>query len=78
MRCERVGNAIVCGGRRKRSAANCSLCHWRPAVVLCDGPEASTRKTCDAPMCKECASHVDPDRDYCPRHNAPEKRRLAL
>lgn len=78
MMCERVGNMIVCGARRKRPAANCSICHHRKAEVLCDGPEPAARKTCDAAMCRECAKHEDPDRDYCPRHNTPEKRRLAL
>lgn len=87
MTCERVGNAIVCG-RRTRTMA-CAFCGAPGATKLCDGPlppgiihrRSSTPgadKTCSAPICDRCATHVPPDQDYCPNHAAPENRRLAL
>lgn len=44
----------------------CALCGAH-SCKLCDGVLASG-KTCDLPLCAECAVHVEPDRDYCPRH----------
>ena len=52
----------------------CSVC-GAPSSKLCDGPPSPNIKskdgTCSAPLCVHCAVHVDPDRDYCPKH-APE------
>lgn len=50
----------------------CPFCKERPATKLCDfrikvGDVGHTR-TCDAPICEQCATIVGPDRDYCPVH----------
>jgi len=61
--------ALVCGPRARRR--RCSVCGALPAhVVLCDGPGVRPGKRCDAPLCRQCAVHPDPeqDKDYCPRH----------
>lgn len=86
--CERVpldggGYAIVCragrtSGGRAKPLGTCQVCHFKKAEVLCDGPEPAHRKTCDLPMCRSCAKHEEPNRDFCPQHDAPEKRRLSL
>ncbi len=56
--------AIVCGPRKRiRPCAYCSA----PGVVLCDH-EIGPGKTCDVPMCRAHAKHVEPDRDYCRLH----------
>lgn len=80
MPCERVGNTIVCGGRRGgKKLGKCQECWVREASKLCDGPHPERRgQTCDKPLCSVCAAHVAPDRDYCKDHRNPEKRRLAL
>ena len=75
MPCTVVGNAIICsrGGRRTVLCAYCG----RPQEVLCDFPltGARARQTCDKPMCRACATHVEPDEDYCRAH---AKMRMAL
>ena len=71
MTCTRIpiggGVAIVCTrGDRAKRCAGCG----RPATKACDwklhGPK--TGKTCDAPVCDTCATHVGPDKDLCPAH----------
>ena len=75
MPCRIMGKAIVCsrGGRRTAPCAYCG----RPQDVLCDFPLTAARagQTCDKPMCKACATHVEPDEDYCRAH---AKMRMAL
>jgi len=80
MSCERRGNTIVCSRGSRKSLGRCVFCGHREAEVLCDGPvqTKTTLWTCDAAMCRACAKHEEPDRDFCPAHDAPEKRRLAL
>lgn len=64
--------AIVCGVKRKR--VPCSICN-RPGDKLCDGERGRTLGgkviTCDVPLCNQCAQHVEPDTDYCPKHRRP-------
>ncbi len=68
MPCERHklsngGLVIVCSrGRQPRAKCSCG----RPAPLLCDYPIGT--KTCDAPICKKCATHTGPNRDLCPEH----------
>jgi hypothetical protein len=51
----------------------CTVCtRLTRDAVLCDFPVKS--KTCDRVLCKECAKHVEPDLDYCPKH-APQVRK---
>ena len=59
--------AIVCS-RGRAAQRRCGVCQGR-ATLLCDGapPVGARRKTCDAPICQSCATHVGPDRDLCPR-----------
>lgn len=63
------GTAIVCVRGRAPTAA-CSVCGKKGADKLCDGspPKGARRATCDVRLCARCARHVDPDKDYCPRH----------
>lgn len=86
--CERRGHTIVCG-RRTRHLGICAECGLEAATVLCDGPRLrgtfhqwsavpGAEKTCSKPICRACAIHVDPDRDYCRDHADPASRRLAL
>lgn len=45
----------------------CPFCIKRTHTALCDFPTGNG-KTCDAPICDECRTHVGKDTDYCPRH----------
>ena len=58
-------------------ARKCSVCRrLAKEFVLCDFP-AGGSKTCSAVLCKACATHKEPDTDYCPAHAAmftPEGR----
>lgn len=73
MPCEKVdlggGNfAIVCG-RRSGREKRCKWCE-KVATKLCDFPLRGEKagKTCDAPMCKDCATKWGIDKDLCPPH----------
>lgn len=75
-------SGIICSrGRRPRKCSYCS----RPHTKLCDfvvghGPGESpsmsgmaATKTCDKPICGQCARHTEPDTDVCRIHPvAPE------
>lgn len=69
MTCEAVklpggGTAIVCSSRRR---ARCA-CGAR-APLLCDWRMPKRRSgTCDAPVCKRCATSPAPEKDLCPEH----------
>ncbi len=61
---------IVCS-RGNKSCCNCGA----PAPLLCDGVVGGEyqlglvkmrSRTCDAPICRKCATHVGIDRDLCP------------
>jgi hypothetical protein len=74
------GTAIVCGprGRRRRcSVGGCTA----SAALLCDW-KIGDGKTCDAPICREHAEEVAPDKHLCRRHQVDYrdwlKRRAAL
>jgi hypothetical protein len=57
---------------RKCSVCTRQLKDWK----LCDFP-AGPGKTCDRVLCAACATHKEPDTDYCPQHSAmltPEGR----
>jgi hypothetical protein len=73
------GFAIACSRGERHKLGKCRVCWHRQATLLCDGPSATARgKTCDTPLCRSCAKPGGPNVDYCPDHDAPEKRRLAL
>jgi hypothetical protein len=68
-----IGFACTRGSiRHDHRALPCVVC-GKPHAVLCDGnpgawPNIITRSgTCSAPLCREHAYHVAPDKDYCPR-----------
>lgn len=62
------GVAIACTrGRRPRRTPDCSCCTQREGPLLCDFP-IGNGKTCDKPLCRDCARRVGPNRDYCPSH----------
>jgi hypothetical protein len=73
---------IICT-RGPRKFVPCSVpgC-GRPSVRLCDWPvtRAGVKGTCDAKLCARHATHVGPDRDYCPPHAklAPKQEALKL
>jgi hypothetical protein len=73
----KIGNAtgFICTPRERSKP--CKYC-GRPSSKLCDYPlrGAKAGKTCDIPMCDRCATHIDPDSDYCKAH-AEEGTRLA-
>ncbi len=87
MPCEHrdLGNgahAIICS--RASRPKPCSVC-GRPGGKLCDFPLKGEKagKTCDRSLCARCATHVEPDTDYCPAHaklvNAdPTREQLSL
>ena len=62
MPCYRVGNAIICTRGHRLDPPPCRIC-GRPAPLLCDYPLAG-QKTCDAPLCRDCAVEVGPDRHF--------------
>lgn len=56
---------FVCGRGRVRRCSTCG----RPSTKLCDWPlTGKPAKTCDRPICTNCARHIEPDTDYCPAH----------
>lgn len=63
---------IVCR-RGQRAKGKCSIqgC-TRPHTKLCDFPLKGRKAghTCDAKLCDEHATHMGPDKDYCPPHVA--------
>jgi hypothetical protein len=60
--------AVVCTRRRRPRCASCGT--TRGAFVLCDYPLSGAKagQTCSRVICQSCATHVDPDHDYCPPH----------
>jgi hypothetical protein len=61
------GFAIVCGrGSRQRLCTHCG----KPSDKLCDYPlrGAKEGQTCSRPVCQKCATHVEPDTDFCRTH----------
>ncbi len=59
---------IVCTTRRKRKPCACG----RSASLECDFPnEKRKSKTCDAPICDQCARRISPNVDHCRAHDAP-------
>ena len=64
------GHAIVCS--RGKRPIKCRQC-GKPGDLLCDFPmPKKASKTCDAPICKNCAVHISDNVDYCPTHEAPK------
>jgi hypothetical protein len=63
------GSAIVCGPRGRTQ--KCAYCA-KSSVALCDAVVGKTLGgadiTCDRPLCKDHARHVEPDEDFCPNH----------
>ena len=66
MTCYRYAGGIICG----KLGPQCRDCGG-VANLLCDFPVAEG-KTCDRPICEDCASPVAPDADihYCAGHRA--------
>lgn len=75
MPCDKVelpggGFAIVCS-RGQRKAKPCESC-GRPGTIQCDYPVTRNGKTatCDRWQCRQCATSVGPNVDYCKPHAA--------
>ena len=62
--------------RGKKPVRTCSIC-GALSTKLCDGDLVNGR-TCDAPLCSQHAAHVEPDKDYCPKHAAAERQGVFL
>ncbi len=58
------GYAIVCGGHN-RKVRKCAC--GKVAALLCDWPIGGG-KTCDKPVCQDCAVKGGPNVDFCPSH----------
>lgn len=62
--------AIICTGRGKTKKCACG----RTSTKLCDFPlspvaQVTHKRTCDKPLCDNCAHHVPgKDLDYCGEH----------
>jgi hypothetical protein len=56
--------AILCG----RFGPPCYHCHG-VSQSLCDFPLGDQNRTCDRPLCLECAPTVDADKNYCHEHD---------
>jgi len=67
MPCKHRDGMIICS--RATFSKPCKYC-GRPHEKLCDFPLTGDKagKTCDFPMCRRCAYHVNPDSDYCRPH----------
>ena len=61
----------TCSACRKK-AHNSKLCDF--VIGYADGKP----RTCDAVLCASCATHKEPDTDYCPKHAAAVQGRLKL
>jgi hypothetical protein len=68
-------NAIICGRWRRYQQKICGDCKRAVSSKLCDfvlptgEPRRRKPRTCDAPICTDCADHVEgKDLDYCKRH----------
>lgn len=58
-----LGHVIICGPKRVKACAHCGSI----STKLCDYPNGRG-KTCDRPICEDCATHVEPDTDLCRNH----------
>jgi hypothetical protein len=57
------------GFLRSRTCCSCGCPSRLCSFVLCDYPMPPRKSgTCDAWVCTDCATHREPDRDYCPQH----------
>lgn len=59
---------IVCRGRGQRKKTPACVGCGRAALLLCDAPAPKKSRTCDAPICEQCAVTVGEDRHNCPKH----------
>lgn len=63
-----IGRVHIRAGKRAKLPPPCVQCHDM-SEYLCDF-EVAKGVTCDAPLCKDHAHEVGPDRHYCSRHLA--------
>jgi len=61
--------AMMCS-RGRRPARRCVVCFTTKDIKLCDFPlrGEKTGQTCDRPVCRWHAHHIEPDCDLCPAH----------
>lgn len=57
---------IACTRGRARTP-KCSVCKTRQGTQLCDG-KLGGGKTCDVPLCHQCAQKPRKNVDLCPKH----------
>jgi hypothetical protein len=64
--CEFRGNMVICSRGSRKPCRYCG----RASSKLCDHKltGAKAGQTCDIPMCATCATHVEPDLDFCKPH----------
>jgi hypothetical protein len=74
-----VGGATALVRHAPNSPRKCSVCGVKTRqYVLCDFPMLLGQTTCDKPLCRSCARHVEPDTDYCPLHAGWVQGKLKL
>jgi len=70
--------AIICCGRGSGRAKPCEFCGAKTKDGrLCDGEPVKRGKSCDAFMCRNCATNIGRNVDLCPRcvkRQRPEAR----
>lgn len=58
---------IFCGSKRNpRQRCQCSS-QRGSATLLCDA-QIGPKRTCNAPLCNRCSTHIGPDTDLCRAH----------
>jgi len=67
------GIAIVCSRGSTANHRRCVVCKLpgnQCDMKLCDYPLHGEKagQTCDRPICRDHALHVEPDTDFCPAH----------
>lgn len=65
--------SVIC---RRRSPRPCEFCGVKlyTVGVLCDEPGVRPGATCNAFMCRKCATRITAGRDLCPRCCARESK----
>ncbi|HCT62075.1 MULTISPECIES: hypothetical protein [Acidobacterium] len=73
-----AGSTVFVCKRGRRPRRRCGHCTKRWSTRLCDYPVEHGKRTCDEPLCDECAVSVGNDKDYCPAHARHAKKQGEL
>ena len=58
----------ICVRGSRPKPKQCPFCKQPTADLLCDASVGLFGETCDALICRKCATHAGPDHDLCPDH----------